>query len=163
MKVDDIMASTLGWSLLSHALQGVFLLTWPPNPLVLLCSFCKFLPAWVCCYSNLKMETLKLPMPLVLMQQVPVKVSWLSSTVPIAHISSAQETLQSRTSLMSPSKQNAIATFSLQSWLFHQDCGCGEANTLCCFYSKSNKLVEIGPVQGWEACMDCGSLFGRKS
>lgn len=57
---------------------------------------------------------LKLPMPLVLMQQVPVKVSWLSSTVPTAHISSAQEILQSRTSLMCSSKQNAIATFSLQ-------------------------------------------------
>ena len=170
VKVDESVASTLGCSLLSHALQGLFLLMWPPDPLVLLCSLCKFLLVWVCCYCNLKMETklwrgesvggaLKLPVPLVLMQQVPVQVSWISSTVPIAPISSAPEALQSRTSLMCPSKQNATATFSLQCCLFPKTAAV-EKQILRVVLTPTS---QIGPIQGWEACMDCGSLLGRKS
>lgn len=56
-----------------------------------------------------------------------------------------------------------MATFSLQPWLFLETVAL-KKQMLCCSYSdKSRKLVEIGPVQGWEACMDCGGLSGRKS
>lgn len=158
MKVDESMASALGCSLSSHAPQGVCHLTWPPDPLVLLCSLWESLLAWLCCYSNQKMETklwreesvggaLKLLMPLVLMQQVPVKVSLISSAVPIALISSAPETLQSRISLTCPKQAECQGNILIATLSFSQACGCGEANTLCCFHSgKLRKLVEIGPI-----------------
>jgi len=61
---------------------------------------------------------LKLPRPLVLMQQVPVQLRSTPATVPTAHIGSAPEALQSRTSPVGPSKQDGRATFSLQCCLF---------------------------------------------
>lgn len=63
-----------------------------------------------------------------------------------------------------PKQAESRATFSLKHCLFPQDCGCGEASTLQCSYSDNlNKSVEVGPVLGWEACVDCDNLFGRRS
>lgn len=50
--------------------------------------------------------TLKLLMPLVLLQQVPVMVSLTSSVMPSTHVSNSPDTLQSGIFLVRPSKQN---------------------------------------------------------
>lgn len=52
-----------------------------------------------------------------------------------------------------------MATFSLQPWLFLQAVAL-KKQMLCCSYSdKSNKLVEIGPVQGWEPVWIVGAYL----